>query len=154
MGGPGSIAATSVGGQLDHDRIGRLLSLFQLLSKQKHPLDLIKTALREIKNTLSFENCTFFVMQPELVRMCENLKSDLDQIYIQRSQMESGRTQMAISESGNVASPIFKTQDEVRYSIKTISQIAQPVIFKDDDMMLVIQLEARFNKRTNKTLGF
>ena len=33
LGGPGSIAATSVGGHLDHDRIGRLLNLFQLLSK-------------------------------------------------------------------------------------------------------------------------
>jgi hypothetical protein len=50
LGGPGSIAATSVGGALDHDRIGRLLNLFQLLSKQKTPLDLIKTCLKELKN--------------------------------------------------------------------------------------------------------
>jgi hypothetical protein len=28
FGGPGSIAATSVGGNLDQDRIGRLLNLF------------------------------------------------------------------------------------------------------------------------------
>lgn len=59
--GPGSIAATSVGG-LDHDRIGRLLNLFQLLSKQKNPVDLIKTVLRELKSLISFENCTVFVM--------------------------------------------------------------------------------------------
>ena len=49
-GGPGSIAATSVGGHLDHDRIGRLLNLFQMLSKQKNHLDIIKSALRELKN--------------------------------------------------------------------------------------------------------
>jgi len=69
-------------------------------------------------------------------------------------QMESGRSQLALSETEQIAGPIFKSQDEVRYSIKTISSIAQPVIFKDDDMMMVIQLEARVNKKTNKTMGF
>jgi hypothetical protein len=80
FGGPGSIAATSVGGHLDHDRIGRLLNLFQLLSKQKNPVDLIKTTLKELKGLVQFENCTLFVMQPELVRLCEKLQLDVDHI--------------------------------------------------------------------------
>ena len=52
--------------------------------------------------------------------------------------VDSGRFQLGLSESEQIATPIFKTAEEVRYSIKTISYIAQPVIFKDDDMMMVI----------------
>lgn len=52
--------------------------------------------------------------------------------------MESGRTQLGICESEQVASPIYKTVEEVRYGLKTTSVIAQPVIFKDDDLMMVI----------------
>ena len=71
LGGPGSIAETSVGGNLDHDRIGRLLNLCSLLSKQKTPLDLIKSVIRELKGLIQYENCTVFAIQPELIRVCE-----------------------------------------------------------------------------------
>ena len=50
--GPGSIAATSAVGPLDHDKIGRLLNLFQVLSKQTQPADLIKTVLKEMKGLI------------------------------------------------------------------------------------------------------
>lgn len=93
-------------------------------------------------------------MQPELVRLCELLRPDTDHIYISRSQMDNGRAQLGLSETEQVALPIYKNQDEVRWSIKTVSQIAQPVLFKDDDMMMVIQLEARVNKKSNKTMNF
>lgn len=72
------------------------------------------------------------------MKVCETLKSDVDQINVSRSQMESGRTQLGICESEQVASPIYKTVEEVRYGLKTTSVIAQPVIFKDDDLMMVI----------------
>ena len=52
--------------------------------------------------------------------------------------MESGRSQLGICEAETVAAPIYKSQEEVRYGMKSTSAIAQPVIFKDDDMMMVI----------------
>jgi hypothetical protein len=72
------------------------------------------------------------------MRLCEKLQPDTDHVYIGRSQMDSGKPQLGISETEPVALAIYKNQEEVKYSIKTISQIAQPVNFKEDDMMMVV----------------
>jgi hypothetical protein len=58
------------------------------------------------------------------------------------------------SKTEPVALAIYKNFDEVRYGIKTLTFIAQPVLFRDDEIFLVIQLEAKMNKKTNKTFGF
>ena len=49
---------------------------------------------------------------------------------------------------------MFTKSDEVRYGLKSLQFIAQPVLFKDDELLMAIQLESKTNKRTNKTLGF
>lgn len=55
------------------------------------------------------------------MRLCEKLQPDTDHVFIGRSQMDSGKPQLGISESEPVALAIYKNQDEVKYSIKTIS---------------------------------
>ena len=42
----------------------------------------------------------------------------------------------------------------MRYGLKNQLYLAYPALFKDEDFMLVIQCESRFNKRANKHMGF
>lgn len=53
-----------------------------------------------------------------------------------------------------MALPIYKNQEDVRYGIKQIAHLAQPVIFKDDEFLMTIQIEAKLNRKTMKTFGF
>lgn len=68
--------------------------------------------------------------------------------------LDNGRQQLGVSETEPIAQAIYKNFDEVRYGIKTLNNIAQPVLFKDDEIFIVIQLEAKINRKTNKTMGF
>ncbi len=68
--------------------------------------------------------------------------------------LDNGRQQVGMSEVEPVALAIYKNFEEIRYGIKTLTFIAQPVLFRDNEIFLVIQLEAKMNKKTNKTYGF
>jgi len=82
---------------------------------------LVKTVLREMKNLIQFENCTIFIMQPEMMRICEKLQPDSDHVFIVRSQLDTGKPQLGISETEPVAQAAYKSLEDVKYSIKTIS---------------------------------
>ena len=49
---------------------------------------------------------------------------------------------------------MFKNADEIRYGIKTINKLAYPVMGPGEEVVFVIQLESKVNKRTNKNVGF
>lgn len=56
-----------------------------------------------MKNLIQFENCTIFIMQPEMMRLCEKLQPDSDHVFIVRSQLDTGKPQLGISETEPVA---------------------------------------------------
>lgn len=58
------------------------------------------------------------------MRLCESIKADQDSINMSKTQMESGRQQLALYEGDTMASACYKNLDDVRYGIKNISQIA------------------------------
>ena len=68
--------------------------------------------------------------------------------------LDNGKQQIGVSEIEPVALAIYRNFDEVRYGIKTLTYIAQPVLFRESEVFLVIQIEAKMNKKTNKTYGF
>jgi hypothetical protein len=50
--------------------------------------------------------------------------------------------------------PAFQKLDEVMFGIKSQQFLVTPVLFKQSEILLVIQLESRFMKGKNKFVGF
>lgn len=55
------------------------------------------------------------------MRLCESIKADQDGINMSKTQMESGKQQLALYEGDVMASACYKNLDDVRYGIKNIS---------------------------------
>ena len=114
---------------------------------------MLKTVLKEIRSLIQFSNCTIFVFAPELIQNVITFRPDKDGVNVATLLFE-GKSIKAISEAESLASPSFKKLDEVRYGLKNQIYLAYPVLFKDEDFMLVIQCESRVIKRQNKHMGF
>jgi len=84
----------------------------------------------------------------------ELTRPDIDKINIERFVLESGRAILGVSEVEPIPSPVFNKIDEVKYSLKTQQFIASPILFKDDEIMFVVQLESKVIKKQNKHVGF
>jgi hypothetical protein len=50
--------------------------------------------------------------------------------------------------------PAFQKIDDIVFGLKTAQHLVQPVIFKNQDVLLAIQLESRFIKNKNRYVGF
>lgn len=118
------MAATSIHNALDRERIDRLLNCFTLIQKQKKQLDLIKVVARELKTIVQFQSCTILVVNPELMRVCETLKPDLDELSIARFTIDGSRACLGVSEQDTITSPVFTKTDEIKYGLKSLQYIA------------------------------
>ena len=101
-----------------------------------------------------FHNVTIFALQPELIRVGEFVKSEVEKIKVLRSTLYNGKPVLAVSLFDNFQTQVFKSVEEIRYGIKTVNKLAYPVLGPGDEVVFAIQLESRVNKRTNKDLGF
>lgn len=50
--------------------------------------------------------------------------------------------------------PAFQKIEDIIHGLKTSQYLVQPVIFKNSEVLLAIQLESRFIKRKNRYVGF
>ena len=154
----GSSVGTQVTGTqnaniLDAARIERLLAVFNAIQSCKKQNEVLKVVLKELRSLIQFSNCTIFVFQPELIQQCALFRPDKDGVHVATLLFE-GRQIKAISESENLAAPSFKKFDDIRYGLKNQIYLGQPVLFKDEEFMLIIQCESRVLKRQNKHMGF
>ena len=70
---------------------------------------------------------------------------------MQKFAMEGGKWIDAICEvDREIGIPAFKKADDIRSGMKTHQYLVQPVIHKDDEIVMAVQCEARFNKKNNK----
>lgn len=53
---------------------------------------------RELKSIIQFQTCTILVVNPELMRVCETLKPDLDELSIARFTIDGSRACLGVSE--------------------------------------------------------
>ena len=82
-----------------------------------------------------------------------NYRPDVDHISVATLTIDN-KPCKAISESENEVLPAFQKIDEVKYGFKNQVFLAHPVIFKDEEIMFVIQCESRIIKKQNKHVGF
>lgn len=69
--------------------------------------------------------------------------------------MEGGKWVDGVCEMDReVSTPSFKKIDDIRNGFKSPQFIVQPIFFKDDEIVMAIQCEARFNKNIKKYSGF
>ena len=85
--------------------------------------------------------------------MLEVIKPDIDGIRCARFVID-GRAITGVCISEHMSSPMFKHPDETKFGMKTQSQLAYPVRLKDEETMLIVQIESKVNKKTNKHMGF
>lgn len=85
--------------------------------------------------------------------MLEVIKPDVDGIRCARFVID-GRAITGVAINENMSSPMFKHPDEVKYGLKTQSQLAYPVRLNADDILLIVQIDSKVNKKTNKHMGF
>lgn len=50
--------------------------------------------------------------------------------------------------------PGFKKPEDVKYGLKSQQYLAQPILFKDEEIIVVVQCEAKVNRKTSKYVGF
>ena len=80
-------------------------------------------------------------------------KPDVDNVNVSTLQFDNKNIK-AISEQEITGMPAFNKLDEVRFGLKTQSNLAQPVVFKDEELLFIIQCESRIIKKINKHTGF
>jgi hypothetical protein len=69
--------------------------------------------------------------------------------------MEGGKWIDAVCEADReIGTPAFRKADDVRAGLKTHQYLVHPVIHRDEEIVMAVQCEARFNKKTNKHMGF
>ena len=138
---------------IDSTRIERLLQTFTLIQSQRTRVDIIKKTLMELRNLIAISNCTIYVLENDLIKMLEVIKPDIDGIKCGRFVVD-GKSVTGVSISEHMASPMFKHPDEVKFCMKTQQQLGYPVRLKDEDILLIVQVDAKVNKKTNKHMGF
>ncbi len=131
---------------LDSNRIERLLQAITTIQNCKKSTDMLKATLKELKSLISFSNCTIFVMNPELTTQIMAFRPDVDNINVATLQIDN-KSCKSISESEAIGSPGFSKLEEIRYGFKNQAHLAQPVIFKDDEVLFIIQCESRIIKK-------
>ena len=67
------------------------MGLLAQMQKEHKLLALFKICFKDLKSLINYQNCTIFVIQPDLVRQMEVVKPNSDKVYIQRSQLENGK---------------------------------------------------------------
>ena len=67
---------------------------------------------------LSMSNCTIFIVEPEFCKTFELIKPEIDGIMCSRYVID-GEQITGVSISDEIASPIFKSLDEVKFTKKT-----------------------------------
>ena len=70
---------------VEKDRADRLLEFFQVVSKQRKPIALLRVILQELSKVIKFHNVTIFALQPELIRVGEFVKTEVEKIKVLRS---------------------------------------------------------------------
>lgn len=131
---------------LDSNRIERLLQALNTIQNCKKSTDILKTTLKELKSLISFSNCTIFVMNPDLVSAVMSYRPDIDHVNVATLMIENKNCK-SVCENDTMATPSFSKIDEVRYGLKNQTHLAHPVIFREDEVLFVIQCESRIIKR-------
>lgn len=80
-------------------------------------------------------------------------RPDVDHINVATVVVDNKQSK-SISESELVSPPGFSKMDEVRYGLKNQAYLAHPVIFREEEVLFIIQCESRIIKRQNKHVGF
>ncbi len=68
---------------------------------------------------------------------------------MQKFAMEGGKWADGLSEQ-EVSAPAFKKSDDIRNGMKTHQHLVQPVVHRDDEIVMGVQCESRFSKKANK----
>ena len=61
--------------------------------------------------------------------------------------MIDGKNAKSVCEQDTTTAPGFQKIDEVRYGLKNQTHLAHPVVFREDEVLFVIQCESRIIKR-------
>mmetsp|Transcript_38782 Transcript_38782/g.28678 ORF Transcript_38782/g.28678 Transcript_38782/m.28678 type:complete len:114 (-) Transcript_38782:928-1269(-) len=111
-------------------------------------------ALKEIKGMVQCQNCTIFVINSEIQRNLVGIEKTKN-ANIQKFTMEGGKWVDALCENDKeVSQPGFQKPEDVRYGLKTVQWLAYPVLYRDEETILVVQCEAKVNRKTGKHMGF
>ena len=74
---------------------------------------------------------------------------------MQKFLMDGGQWIDALCENDKeVSVPGFKKPEDIRYGMKSQQYLAYPVMFKDEEVLVVVQCEAKLNRKTGKCVGF
>ena len=85
-------------------------------------------------------------MNPDLVNSVMEYRPDVDHVNVATLMLEN-KIAKSVCETDTIAQPGFTKIDEVRYGLKNQTHLAHPVVFRDDEVLFVIQCESRIIKR-------
>ena len=149
-----SMTTNAHGNLLDANRIEKLLQVFTQLAVCKAPTDMIKVLVEELKHLVSYNRATIFAVTHDIKESLDLLTPEKDGVYVFKTFIEGGRGISGVQKSNQQDLPAFQKLDEVMFGIKSQQFLVTPVLFKQSEILLVIQLESRFMKGKNKFVGF
>ena len=104
------------------------------------------TTLRELRSLILAGNITLFLVSADLQKSYAEVGGSQHKFAL-----EGGKWVDGVGEE--VSQPGFKRVEDVRYGYKTQQYLAYPVL-KEEEVVCVVQCEAKVQKKTGKNMGF